>query len=437
MALAAKKEDAEAREGRLREVVAALGLDPALALAGDPDETISLDEAAVEGGAQTPAAGSEPMASAPGAQRTERGGTAPFAGAHPAEAVEAALAEQARMAEARRALEALDETRRAQALERVDDLLSGSPTLRHAAIQSLVRLAGPAATPLFSAALSWIHDPEERSALLRAVGEAGGEGALETLEAALRDENPRLRAAAAEALACLDDPRSLGLLVALLGDPAATVRRRAALAVAASGRPEAPELMARAARDEDPQLRRIACTALGTLDHPLARRALLTALNDRRLEVRRAAAAALGRQLGRDLSHLPDLPEAERRRAVTALRDRGAQEKRSGPAEDSSAQPSPSSEAPTDLRPNPSPASNPEPRRQPASTRPAGEEGVRGSSAPGFEAVRRALEISLRPLSLDELHAAVGGERGALAVLVQQRLAAGELMRRGHKFSLP
>ncbi|WP_224364840.1 HEAT repeat domain-containing protein [Hyalangium versicolor] len=86
-------------------------------------------------------------------------------------------------------------------------------------------------------------NPEEQALALRTLGNTRSPSALDTLEGALRSDNPAIRQAAIEALRVIPDPRADQLLSQyMLGDPAPAVRRVAVFA--SSFRPLAPLLPA-------------------------------------------------------------------------------------------------------------------------------------------------------------------------------------------------
>ena len=149
---------------------------------------------------------------------------------------------------------------------------------------------GPETTPT-AHRLTDIITPAEAVAALGQVGCRDKE-VLETLHAALKSKDPRLRAAAINATAQIQAAGSFGLAVlkfgrSLLGKPAP------------SGPSPAARLAAGMVEDADPTARKSAVEALGVLaragrGHPQTARLICKALADKNPEVRRAAARVAG-----------------------------------------------------------------------------------------------------------------------------------------------
>jgi len=151
------------------------------------------------------------------------------------------------------------------------------------------------------------------------LGRIGDRRATKHLEEALRDEDSRVRKAAAEALKGMrwrtrDASTRLAYLVArrewrklvkigepaveplvrLLGEPVEEVQRGAAEALGKIGKPALGPLT-RALRDENKGVRAWAAHAMGVMRNPEALEPLVQALKDREGSVREKAADALGR----------------------------------------------------------------------------------------------------------------------------------------------
>jgi HEAT repeat protein len=205
------------------------------------------------------------------------------------------------------------------------ELFGANAALRRAAARSLLQLAGADAAPALSLALHAAVESQERVALLDLLARTGSPLVRAALERAQAEGDPRVRAAALDALVIYErsDPDRLrAVLERALADESSTVRRRAVVALCAIPRSDFSSLLVAALRDPDPGMRRAACAALSDARAPELRRALIGALLDREASVRRAAAGALAPSLGSVVLTLVDRPEAERRRAVARLRER-------------------------------------------------------------------------------------------------------------------
>lgn len=134
------------------------------------------------------------------------------------------------------------------------------------------------------------------------------------LVAALRDGDPTVRAAAAEALGRLGDPSAAGDLAAALRDSEPAVQRQATFALAELEDPRAVEPLISATRLPDAEVREKAADALGHLEDPRALPALERLLTDQNTQVRKSAINALSQ------FELSTAPEA----LLSALRDANA-----------------------------------------------------------------------------------------------------------------
>jgi HEAT repeat protein len=205
------------------------------------------------------------------------------------------------------------------------ELFGANVALRRAAARSLLQLAGVEAAPALALALHAALEPQERAQLLDLLARTGSPLVRPALERAQAEPEPRVRAAALDALVLYErsDPDRLrAVLERALADESSTVRRRAVVALCGIPRADFSALLVAALRDPDPGMRRAACAALSDARSPELRRALIGALLDRETSVRRAAAGALAPSLGSAVLTLVDRPEAERRRAVARLRER-------------------------------------------------------------------------------------------------------------------
>ena len=125
--------------------------------------------------------------------------------------------------------------------------------------------------------------------------EANGR-AVVGLSAALTDEDPLVRLAAAEGLGGLEDPRAVeALSKALRGDESVEVRRMAAWALGEIEDAAAVPALSDALRsDRDEEVRRMSAWALGEIESATGVEALGAALKDSSPEVRKTAVWALG-----------------------------------------------------------------------------------------------------------------------------------------------
>ena len=143
-------------------------------------------------------------------------------------------------------------------------LSSQSEELRREGIRALLRVAR--------------FDPEARSAIRRALGDA----------------SPRVRREALEALGDIRDKESVPEMMELLADQDAAVRRRAIQALGECGAAEAGVAVAQQLADPDERIREAAADVLGSLKSAEAGELLRNALKDANEDVRGEAIASLG-----------------------------------------------------------------------------------------------------------------------------------------------
>lgn len=151
------------------------------------------------------------------------------------------------------------------------------------------------AVPTLNAALS-SRDTELRIVALKALGKLGRESEIETVAAALDDEED-VRLAATQALIALGQrfPRvTTYLLRAQTGSASPQVRSAAVDVIGHIGDESAAPILSLAIRDESPQVRRAAFRALERIGGENRRQIMTIALTDEDVEVRRTAAEALG-----------------------------------------------------------------------------------------------------------------------------------------------
>jgi HEAT repeat protein len=132
------------------------------------------------------------------------------------------------------------------------------------------------------------------------------EGLEPYLRQVLKDEDWRIRRAAAEALGQIGDPQATPALIQALRDEDFWVRRAAAEALGQIGDPQATPALAQALRDEMWLVRLAAAEALGQIGDPQATPALIQALQDEDSDVRRAAARALRKIDAKDTRAIPE-----------------------------------------------------------------------------------------------------------------------------------
>ncbi len=190
----------------------------------------------------------------------------------------------------------------------------------------------PAATPttqdttVVNALIARLKDENARvrGAAAQSLGRLGDLRAVQPLIAVLADSDAEVRSAAVDALRDLEDPRAIAPITALLKDPVTDVRREALSALShweqgvptppvvallddpdAEVRHEAVDLLdhlrarsasaaiARLIRDPSPDVRGAVLQALGNLGEQSSAQAVTEALNDANADVRQAALGAL------------------------------------------------------------------------------------------------------------------------------------------------
>ena len=170
------------------------------------------------------------------------------------------------------------------------------------------------------------EDPGVRRAAANALGKLEDPRAVPALIAALGDRESEVRAAAAEALGDFHDPRAINGLSALLADSDRDVRKQAleALSEYESGVPT--DGILRLLQDSDADLRHAAAHAVGKWKDRRAGPALAALVRDPSPEVRAAAIESLERlhdvsQVSVILSALADANAEVRRQALETLDD--------------------------------------------------------------------------------------------------------------------
>jgi len=200
-----------------------------------------------------------------------------------------------------------------------------------AARDALVQIGAPAVAPLVARmesgskgmraaaadTLSRIDDPRAEEALISCVGDPDwwvyrpavevlsrlGGPAVGPLLTRLNDPDQRVRRLTVEALQQIGDPRAIVPLVGQLQDPSEAVRRAAVNALVQMGRQALPVLLARL-KSGDEAARVGAIEVLRRIGDPQAEPAIIDQLEHPHWSVRQAAASALG-EIGSDSSVWP------------------------------------------------------------------------------------------------------------------------------------
>lgn len=128
----------------------------------------------------------------------------------------------------------------------------------------------------------------------RQVSDSSRAARVAALTAALKDSDPGVRAAAAQALGRLDDKSAGNALAELLRDPDSEVQQQAIMALAELEDPRAVPGLEKLLSNSDADVRQQAAGRLGNLELTVAPAALLNALKDPNSDVRESAANSLG-----------------------------------------------------------------------------------------------------------------------------------------------
>jgi HEAT repeat protein len=151
--------------------------------------------------------------------------------------------------------------------------------------------AAIAGDKLHCAIIGHLYDPfdEVRIAVMDAMGEIGGEGAVRTVALAVDHENPSIRLAAVKALKKIPREKTLFLHLIALKDESVEVRIVAAQALGNLGESEAEPALIKALSDEYYNVQEAAAVSLGQLGTGKAIPHLKKALEGPDHRVRRAA----------------------------------------------------------------------------------------------------------------------------------------------------
>jgi hypothetical protein len=201
----------------------------------------------------------------------------------------------------------------------VRELSAPDGAARARAADRLKALGHPAAAPALATALHVETEPAVQVALLSAFASMVKAEGVPVVQPLLTSRAPDVRITALKALLTLDASQAGPHLAAAMSDPDKAVRRRASLLALGLKGDEALELGTRAIRDADADVRALAALVLGASQAEAARPLLLDAMRDGDLRVRRSASQALSRLLGRDVTGLVSLDDAQRRREVRRL----------------------------------------------------------------------------------------------------------------------
>jgi len=201
----------------------------------------------------------------------------------------------------------------------IRELRTADVAARVRAADRLRALGQEAAGPALASALHQEKEPAAQVALLRAFAEVANASGTQVVEPLLVASNPEVRIAALKALLTLDASQAIPHLSAAVKDPDRAVRRRASL-LAMGLEPEASlKLGEEALEDPDPEVRGLAALALGAAGGERSRSLLFELVADPQAKVRQAAAQSLTRILGRDVTHVVHLDDAQRRRELRRL----------------------------------------------------------------------------------------------------------------------
>lgn len=201
----------------------------------------------------------------------------------------------------------------------VRELGAPDAAARARAAERLKALGHPAAAPALATALHAETEPSVQTALLLALGTVGKAETVAVVVPLLSSPSADVRMTALKVLLKLDSSAAGPYLAASVKDPDASVRRRASLLALGLRGAAALDLGETAIRDENADVRSLAALVLGASGVESARPWLMQAMRDPEIRVRRSASQALSRLLGRDVSQLVELDDAQRRREVRRL----------------------------------------------------------------------------------------------------------------------
>jgi HEAT repeat protein len=173
-------------------------------------------------------------------------------------------------------------------------LKDSDPVVQVAAAEALGQIEDPRAVQALLPMLK-SSDAELRLAVAEALGQIEDARAVEALTAVVSDADPRVRRAAIEALGQLDDLKQAPKpLLAALQDPDPAIRDAAIESVGEIGDPAAVPALQRAYTGADVETRLKIIEAAEQIDGGGASGLLMTALKDPDPRIRKKAAEALG-----------------------------------------------------------------------------------------------------------------------------------------------
>lgn len=201
----------------------------------------------------------------------------------------------------------------------VRELSAPDMASRLRASERLLALGHPAAAPALAAALHSEGEPQVLVSLLNTFAALAKSEGVPVVTPLLSSANSDVRIAALKALLALDPARGGPHLAAAIKDPERAVRRRASLLALGLKGTEALTLGEQAIHDTDAEVRSLAALVLGASGAERARTLLLSAMRDPDIKVRKAAAQSMSRLLGKDVSNVVDMEDAQRRREVRRM----------------------------------------------------------------------------------------------------------------------
>ena len=187
--------------------------------------------------------------------------------------------------------------RRVERLVRGDGVRADGGRYLGLSLGALLIVGTVAAAPAVNTApavrvLSAKHQvPDERQ---RQGSDSSRAARVAALVTALKDTDPGVRAAAAEALGRLDDKSAANALAGLLNDPSPEVQEHAVMALAELEDPRAVPGLEKLLTNPDADTRAQAASRLGDMGLTTAPASLINALKDPNADVRESAANSLG-----------------------------------------------------------------------------------------------------------------------------------------------
>ncbi len=182
----------------------------------------------------------------------------------------------------------------------LDALRVQDASTRRATVRALARVADPRIIEPLCLLLKSEPDDWVRTNVATTLGKLKDKRALDPLRAALKDNHPGVRDAAAEALHALGAAESIEDLAARLKDPDSDVRQRAAETLGRLRKTEGVGPLLAALKHPDAKTRIGAAAALGCIGDPTAVDGLIAALEEKEFYARHAVEEALARITGKE-----------------------------------------------------------------------------------------------------------------------------------------